>query len=107
MARHVSPLVGVYTQGDGQGVLGGSKGEGESVPYLMLRIRLTNGIVRSDQLRTIANVSERYARGLADITVRQNIQLHWIRVETCQKCSMRCGARSSRRWARAAMTRAT
>lgn len=72
---------GVYTQGDGLGVLGGTKGEGKSVPYLMLRIRLTNGILRSDQLRTIARVSERYARGLADITVRQNIQLHWIRVE--------------------------
>jgi sulfite reductase (ferredoxin) len=72
---------GVYTQGDGLGVLGGAKGEGKAAPYLMLRIRLTNGILRSDQLRTIANVSERYARGIADITVRQNIQLHWIRVE--------------------------
>lgn len=72
---------GVYTQGDGLGVLGGSKGEGKAAPYLMLRIRLTNGLLRSEQLRTIANVSERYARGLADITVRQNIQLHWIRVE--------------------------
>ncbi|HEX6099812.1 MAG TPA: nitrite reductase [Thermoanaerobaculia bacterium] len=72
---------GVYTQGDGLGVLGGAKGEGKAAPYLMLRIRLTNGILRSDQLRTIAQVSERYARGVADITVRQNIQLHWIRVE--------------------------
>ena len=72
---------GVYTQGDGLGVIGGSLGEGLSVPFLMLRIRLTNGIVTSHQLRTIAAVAERYARGLADITVRQNIQLHWIRVE--------------------------
>lgn len=72
---------GVYTQGDGLGVLGGSQGEGKSVPYLMLRIRLTNGILRSGQMRTIARVSERYARGSADVTVRQNIQLHWIRVE--------------------------
>lgn len=72
---------GVYTQGDGLGVLGGSKGEGKAAPYLMLRIRLTNGIVRADQLRTIARVSERYARGTSDITVRQNIQLHWIRME--------------------------
>jgi Sulfite reductase, beta subunit (hemoprotein) len=72
---------GVYTQGDGLGVIGGSQGEGLSVPYLMLRIRLTNGIITSPQLRTIAGVAWRYARGLADITVRQNIQLHWIRVE--------------------------
>lgn len=72
---------GVYTQGDGLGVLGGSKGEGKSVPYLMLRIRLTNGMVRAHQLRTIARVAGLHARSLADITVRQNIQLHWIRVE--------------------------
>lgn len=72
---------GVYTQGDGLGVLGGAKGEGKSVPFLMLRIRLTNGIVRAHQLRTIARVAERHARGVVDITVRQNIQLHWIRVE--------------------------
>ena len=72
---------GVYSQGDGFGVIGGSLGEGLSVPFLMLRIRLTNGMVTSHQLRTIASVAERYARGLADITVRQNIQLHWIRIE--------------------------
>ena len=72
---------GVYSQGDGFGVVGGSLGEGLSVPFLMLRIRLTNGMVTSHQLRTIASVAERYARGLADITVRQNIQLHWIRIE--------------------------
>lgn len=72
---------GVYTQGDGLGVLGGTKGEGAAAPFLMLRIRLTNGIVQSHQLRTIARVAQSYARGIADITVRQNIQLHWILVE--------------------------
>ncbi len=72
---------GVYSQGDGAGVVGGRNGEGLSVPYLMLRIRLTNGQLRSEQLRTIAQVAKQYARGLADITVRQNIQLHWIRIE--------------------------
>jgi sulfite reductase (ferredoxin) len=72
---------GVYTQGDGAGVLGGTGGEGKAVPYFMLRIRLANGFVTSSQLRTIADLSERYARGLADITVRQNIQLHWITIE--------------------------
>jgi sulfite reductase (ferredoxin) len=72
---------GVYTQGDGAGVLGGSGGEGKAVPFFMLRIRLGNGFLTSGQLRTIADLSERYARGTADITTRQNIQLHWITVE--------------------------
>jgi len=51
------------------------------VPYLMLRIRLGNGFITSHQLRTVAELSEKYGRGSADITVRQNIQLHWIQVE--------------------------
>jgi sulfite reductase (ferredoxin) len=72
---------GVYTQGDGAGVIGGANGEGKAVPYLMLRIRLGNGFITSHQLRTVAELSEKYARGSADITVRQNIQLHWIQVE--------------------------
>jgi sulfite reductase (ferredoxin) len=72
---------GVYTQGDGAGVLGGTGGEGKAVPYFMLRIRLGNGFLTSGQLRTIADLSEKYARGSADITTRQNIQLHWVTIE--------------------------
>jgi sulfite reductase (ferredoxin) len=72
---------GVYTQGDGAGVLGGTGGEGKAVPYFMLRIRLNGGILNSHQLRAIAGLSEKYARGSADITVRQNIQLHWVTIE--------------------------
>lgn len=73
---------GLYTQGDGAGVLGGKGGEGKAVPYFMLRIRIPNGILHAHQLRTIATIAEQYARGVADITVRQNIQLHWIAVES-------------------------
>src|SRR5881398_3438593 len=72
---------GVYTQGDGAGAIGGQGGEGRALPYFMLRIRIPNGLLRSHQLRTIADVSERYARGTADLTVRQNIQLHWVTIE--------------------------
>jgi len=72
---------GVYTQGDGVGAIGGAGGEGKAVPYLMLRIRLSGGALTSRQLRAIAHLSERYARGSADITVRQNIQLHWVTIE--------------------------
>lgn len=72
---------GVYTQGDGAGALGGTGGEGKAVPYFMVRIRLANGFLRSDQLCAIADLTEKHARGIADITVRQNIQLHWITIE--------------------------
>jgi len=72
---------GVYTQGDGAGVTGGQNGEGRSLQCFMVRIRIPNGLLRSDQLRTIANLTRRYAHGIADITVRQNIQLHWVTIE--------------------------
>ncbi len=72
---------GVYSQGDGVGAVGGKGGEGKSVPYFMVRIRIPNGFLLSHQLRTIADLAERHARGVADLTVRQNVQLHWVPIE--------------------------
>src|ERR1700691_3801977 len=72
---------GVYTQGDGAGVTGGQGGEGRALQCFMVRIRIPNGLLRSEQLRTIAELTRRYAHGIADITVRQNIQLHWVTIE--------------------------
>ena len=73
---------GVYTQGDGAGVVGGRNGEGKALPYFMVRIRIPNGVLRAVQVRDIADLSRRFGRGVADITVRQNIQLHWISAES-------------------------
>jgi sulfite reductase (ferredoxin) len=73
---------GVYTQGDGAGVTGGQNGEGKALPCFMVRIRIPNGQLRSQQLRAVADLTQRYARGIADLTVRQNIQLHWVTIET-------------------------
>src|SRR5271169_4245138 len=72
---------GVYTQGDGLGAVGGTGGEGKAVPYFMVRIRIPNGLLLSHQVRTIADVVRKHARDKADITVRQNIQLHWVTIE--------------------------
>jgi sulfite reductase (ferredoxin) len=49
--------------------------------YFMLRVRIDGGRLTTAQLRVIGEISEEYARGTADITDRQNIQLHWIRIE--------------------------
>jgi sulfite reductase (ferredoxin) len=49
--------------------------------YFMLRVRTDGGAVTLAQLRTLAEISTRYARGTADVTDRQNIQYHWIRIE--------------------------
>jgi sulfite reductase beta subunit-like hemoprotein len=50
--------------------------------FFMVRLRIPGGDLTPDQLRTIADLSIEHGRGLADITVRQNIQLHWVRVES-------------------------
>ncbi len=49
--------------------------------YFMLRIRIDGGQLDHEQLRVIADTSRRYARGTADVTDRQNIQLHWVEIE--------------------------
>ena len=49
--------------------------------YFMLRVRIDGGAVNLAQLRVLGEISTRYARGTADITDRQNIQYHWIRIE--------------------------
>jgi len=73
---------GIYTQGDGVGATGGKGGEGLVSDYFMMRIGIPNGIVSASQLRAIGGLTRKYARNLADITMRQNIQLHWLTIES-------------------------
>lgn len=49
--------------------------------YFMMRVRSDGGRLTLEQLRTIATISTEFARDTADISDRQNIQLHWIRIE--------------------------
>ncbi len=75
---------GLYTQRT-QSVPGERTGSAEAEEledeFFMLRIRIDGGQMTAGQLRTIAWVSERFGRDVADITDRQNVQLHWIRIE--------------------------
>jgi sulfite reductase (ferredoxin) len=75
---------GLYTQ-RAQGVPGERTGSAEPEEledeFFMMRIRIDGGRMSAAQLRAIAWVSERYGRDVADITDRQNVQLHWIRIE--------------------------
>ncbi len=76
--------MGLYTQRrqDIPGSRTGSLGPEElSDSYFMLRIRIDGGAVSTEQLRVIGEISTDFARDTADISDRQNIQLHWIRIE--------------------------
>ncbi|MEU0534256.1 nitrite/sulfite reductase [Amycolatopsis tolypomycina] len=49
--------------------------------YFMLRVRIDGGALTTGQLTVLGEISQQYARDTADITDRQNIQYHWIRIE--------------------------
>jgi sulfite reductase beta subunit-like hemoprotein len=73
---------GIYTQRSEASAASGAPGPSEETDgHFMLRIKFPNGIVTADQLRTVGRLSVRYGRGMGDITTRQNIQLHWLRIE--------------------------
>jgi len=49
--------------------------------YFMMRVRTDGQLLTVDTLRTLGDVSMQFARGTADVTDRENIQYHWIRIE--------------------------
>jgi sulfite reductase (ferredoxin) len=76
--------MGLYTQ-RAQGIPGGKTAllEPEELEdsYFMMRIRTDGGALSAEQLRVVAGISTEFGRDIADITDRQNIQLHWIAIE--------------------------
>jgi sulfite reductase (ferredoxin) len=75
---------GLYTQRK-QGIDGGRTANLEphelQDKYFMLRIRIDGGALSTQQLAVIGEISRDLARDSADLTDRQNIQLHWVRIE--------------------------
>ena len=47
----------------------------------MQRIKLPGGIMTAEQLDVLADVSDRYGRGIGHFTTRQDLQIHWVPVE--------------------------
>src|SRR5262245_21124842 len=58
----------------------GTYGQRQADDAQMLRIKIPQGVLDWTQLRAVADVSERYSRGFAHITTRQNFQLHFMRL---------------------------
>lgn len=49
--------------------------------FFMLRVKVPSGILTSAQLATLGRLSQRYGRSTGDITTRQGIQFHYIRID--------------------------
>ncbi len=65
---------GMYTQNRNL------QAEDDPTLYFMLRVKLEGGLLTLEQLKIISEISEKYARGTADFTTRQDIQFHYIKV---------------------------
>ncbi|GAB03836.1 sulfite reductase (ferredoxin) [Gordonia amarae] len=49
--------------------------------HFMMRIRCDGGALSAEQLRTLGQLSTEFARDTADLSDRENVQYHWIRIE--------------------------
>ena len=49
--------------------------------FFMARVRFDGGQCSTEQARAVGEISRDYCRSTADLTDRQNIQLHWVGIE--------------------------
>ncbi|MBO9128342.1 nitrite/sulfite reductase [Bacillus sp. 165] len=49
--------------------------------YFMMRVNIPSGILTNEQADTLAQIGRDYGRDVVDITTRQAIQFHWLRIE--------------------------
>ena len=75
---------GLYTQRR-PGIGGGKTGTLDDADiedsFFMMRVRIPGGQLGSDQVRALGGIAKEFGRDLADVTDRQNVQFHWIRIE--------------------------
>ena len=50
--------------------------------YFMMRLKNPGGIVSADQFEEISKIAEEFGQGFADVTTRQDIQYHWLTIQT-------------------------
>ncbi len=76
--------MGLYTQRE-QGYDGTWTGDDNAeileAKYFMMRVRCDGGALTTAALRTLGEISVEFARDTADISDRENVQYHWIRIE--------------------------
>src|SRR5437660_11641717 len=67
----------------------GTYGQRQTQDAQMVRVKIPQGVLASDQLEALADVAERYSRGFGHITTRQNIQFHFVRLHDVQHARRR------------------
>src|SRR3954462_1343480 len=67
----------------------GTYGQRQTADAQMLRVKIPQGILTSDQLEALADVGERYSRGFGHITTRQNVQFHFVKLHDVEPAMRR------------------
>jgi sulfite reductase (NADPH) hemoprotein beta-component len=67
----------------------GTYGQRQAADAQMLRVKIPQGILTSDQLDALADVGERYSRGFGHITTRQNVQFHFVKLHDVEPAMRR------------------
>ena len=52
------------------------------VGHFMMRVKIPGGDISSDQWRVLGEIARDFGQGVADITTRQNVQFHWLTIES-------------------------
>lgn len=53
----------------------------DDTPYYMLRVKLEGGYLTAKQVEVLGEISVKFARDSGDVTTRQDIQFHWLKIE--------------------------
>ena len=69
----------------------GTYGQRQAEDAQMLRVKIPQGILTSDQLEALADVGDRYSRGFGHITTRQNVQFHFVKLHDVEPAMRRLG----------------
>src|SRR5919198_3213693 len=67
----------------------GTYGQRQTADVQMLRVKVPQGILSSEQLFALADVGERYSRRFGHITTRQNIQFHFVKLHDVEPAMRR------------------
>src|SRR5947207_19505 len=67
----------------------GTYGQRQTQDAQMVRVKIPQGVLRSEQLEALADVAERYSRGFGHLTTRQNLQFHFVRLHDVEHAMRR------------------
>jgi sulfite reductase beta subunit-like hemoprotein len=67
----------------------GTYGQRQSIDAQMLRVKIPQGVLTSDQLDALAEIGERYSRRFGHITTRQNVQFHFVKLHDVEPAMRR------------------